>query len=237
MNIKNTILNRISLILYRLYLSLIGHFRSSKILHQYFFGYRPCYNSEIHGDYWDWTTLILKKALQRHLKPDNSFLDMGTGSVGVLAIFVNLHFRCKIIQAVDHISQIVDSAKRNADALHLNIEFYCSDLFSKTNGYFDMIVFNAPYLDLEKGRKRGILKDELSELRFSGGQGGGETIERFLLEAPKHMSSNGKLLLGVNHHHIPRNTLRDLISNSDFELCDCIESFFIPASAYLLRRR
>lgn len=221
-------------IYYQPYLRLIRQIRSSKILHQYLFGYRPYCKSEIYGAYWDWTTLILRKALRQHLRSDSLFLDMGTGSVGVLAIFASLRLGCRRVQAVDHIPEIVSSAKRNADSLHLNIEFYCSDLFSNVDGCFDMIAFNAPYLDFERGRDLGILEDRFSEMRFSGGRGGGETIARFLHNAPEHMSDGGTLLLGVSRYHMPRSAIQDLISSSGLELRECIESSFIPSSAYLL---
>jgi release factor glutamine methyltransferase len=228
---------KIHLIIYKLYLLFIGKVRSSNILHLFLFNYRPRIENELHVGYWDWTTLILKKALRKHLKSTDSFLDMGTGYVGVLAIFANICLNCKKILAIDQLSKIISSAKKNSDRLKLNIEFCCSDLFSQVNGRFDMIAFNAPYLDIEKGRRSGIMKDELSELRFSGGVGGGETISRFLKEASKHLSDKGKILLGVNHYHIKQSTVQDLISCSGFELCECIESFYLPATAYLLRQK
>jgi len=222
---------------YKIYLFFIGKVRSSRLLHIFLFKYNPHIESELHVGYWDWTTLILKKALRKHLKSTDTFLDMGTGYVGVLAIFSSISLDCKRILAVDQLSQIISSAKKNSDSLKLNIEFRCSDLFSQVNGCFDMIAFNAPYLDVEKGRRSGILNDELSEIRFSGGVGGGETISRFLKETPKHLSEKGKILLGVSHYHIPQSTVKDLISCSGFELCECIESFYLPATAYLLRQK
>lgn len=126
------------------------------------------------------------------------------------------------------------SAKENAEALNLEIEFCCSDLFSSVSGRFDVIAFNAPYIDIEKGKVNGTLKDELSEKRFSGGVVGGETISRFIREAPEHISEGGKVLLGVNHYHIKRPTLLSLINKSDFDLQECIENPFIPATVYVL---
>jgi HemK-related putative methylase len=205
-------------------------------LHRWLFGYAPTVVGPIDGEYWDWTTLILRKALRHHLKPTDSFLDMGTGPVGVLAIYSGRRLGCEHVLAVDHLPLIVTSAKRNAERLGLNIEFLCSDLFTGVDGCFDVIAFNAPYLDIEKGRCAGILKDELAERRFGGGKGGGETIERFLHQAPQHISKGGVLLLGVNHYHIPRPTVRDLISQSGLELRGCLEGALMPACAYVLCR-
>lgn len=234
MNYKNDI-NRLSLS-YRLYLYFIGKIRSNRLLHAFLFKYKPL--REVYSDvgYWDWTTLILRNALQKHLNVDDYLLDMGTGYVGVLAIYSSLYLKCNRILAVDQLPQIITCAKRNAEHLKLEIAFSCSNLFDNLNDErFDCIVFNAPYIDIE-GQKRGLLKDELSELRFSGGVGGGETISRFLRKAPQHMTDKGKLLLGVSHYHISRTVMLKLISLSDLKLCQRIESQFIPATAYLLKK-
>jgi HemK-related putative methylase len=234
MNPKNTT-NRLSL-LYRLYLYIIGKVRSNRLIHVFLFKYKPLKNVYSHVGYWDWTTLILRNALRKHLNPDDYLLDMGTGYIGVLAIYSNIYLNCKKVLAVDQLPQIITSAKKNAEYLNIEMAFCCSNLFENLNERFDCIVFNAPYIDTE-GKKRGVLKDELSELRFSGGVGGGETIFRFLKEAPRYMTAKGKLLLGVSHHHISRTVILELISLSGFELCQRIENQFIPATAYILQKK
>jgi len=207
-----------------------------RFLHKWLFGYYPLSKNVVPGQYWDWTTLILRRTLRRYLKPDDAFLDMGTGPVGVLAIFAALKLGCKRISAIDKLEQIVMSARLNAESVGAIIDYQCSDLFDCVQGTYDVISFNAPYLDIEKGRQSRILIDELSELRFSGGIGGGEVIDRFLRDAPHFMSKKGILLLGVNHYHIPRKTVLAIIARSGWISCECIESLLIPASAYLLRR-
>lgn len=234
MNHRNAT-NRMSF-LYSLYLCIIGKIRSIRFIHAFLFKYEPLKLDYSHVGYWDWTTLILRNALRKHLNSDDYLLDMGTGYVGVLAIYSSICIKCKRILAVDQIPNIITLARKNAEFLNLEMAFCCSDLFENLNGRFDCIVFNAPYINTE-GQKRGVLKDELSKLRFSGGVGGGETISRFLKEAPHYMTDKGKLLLGVSHHHISRKVLQKLIILSDLELCKCIESRFIPASAYLLQKK
>jgi len=219
---------------YRTYSAFIRQLRSNGLFHLWLFGYRPYPGSRIHGGYWDWTTLVLRDALRKHLSPEARFLDMGTGPVAALAIFAALRIKCKQVQAIDHLPDIVSSARNNADYLNANIQFTCSDLFSGTEGLFDVIAFNAPYMDLETGRSLGILQDEQSEKRLSGGHGGGETIARFLHDAPDHLSDNGLILLGVNHFHITRSTVLDLIARSNLEIVDRIDNP-CKSVAYVLR--
>jgi len=206
------------------------------LLHHWLFGFRPYPGSQIHGSYWDWTTLVLRDALRKHLTPEARFLDMGTGPVAVLAIFAALRVKCRKVQAIDHLPEIVSSARNNADHLSVNIQFTCGDLFSDAEGLFDLIAFNTPYMDLETGRALGILQDERSEKRFSGGHGGGETIARFLRDAPDHLADSGLILLGVNHYHITRSTVLGLIVKSNLELVDRIENPCTKSTAYVLRR-
>jgi release factor glutamine methyltransferase len=223
--------------IYKIYYSVIRSIRLNKTLHYYLFGYRPCQESEIHGGYWDWTTLVMKKALAKHIKVDDLYLDIGTGTVGCLPIYADLHFKLKQIHAVDYIAEIVSSAKKCADNLNLSILFYCSDLFSNVHGDFDIISFNAPYIDIEREEYFAILKHRISNLRFSGGKGGGEVIARFLNDAENHITDNGKVLLGVCHYHIQRSVVQNLILSSNFELYKCVEHFCIPGSVYVLFKK
>jgi methylase of polypeptide subunit release factors len=220
---------------YRTYSALVWHVRSNGLLHLWLFGFRPCPGSLTHGAYWDWATLVLKGALRKHLNPEARFLDMGTGAVAALAIFAALRIGCRQIKAVDVLPDIVSSARKNAEQAGVNIQFGSSDLFSNIDGLFEVVAFNAPYMDPETGRALGILQDERSEKRFSGGHGGGETIARFLRDATAHLADGGLILLGVNHYHISRSTVLGLIGESNMELFDRIENRWTRAVAYILR--
>jgi methylase of polypeptide subunit release factors len=219
---------------YRVYHNLVLRLRRSKTVHCWLFGYRPCDASNEHG-YWDWTTLILRKAIQIYLRPEMSLLDVGTGPVAVLAVFAKLQKRCLRVTGVDYVPEIVSLAQSTAQHLSLDIEVRDSDLFSEVAGRFDMIVFNAPYLDSERGRQLGILRRGLDEKRFRGGQGGGNTIQRFLDGVPRHLARNGIAVVGVNHYHITRTLVMALIARSGLELRRRIEGVAIPAAAYVLR--
>jgi len=222
---------------YRVYVRLAGMVRTSPSIHRFLFGYRPAGDESIPGEYWDWTTLILRRALRRYLSPDDAFLDMGTGPVAVLAIYARLKLGCEQVRAVDHVEPLVAAAKKNMENLGLDIPVYCSDLFEEVDGAYDVIAFNAPYLDSEKGRRLGILNSDMASLRFDGGSGGGEVIERFLRDAPRYLSDKGRVLLGVNHFHIASATIRKLISDSDMTLAGWMKSPILRGCAYILRRK
>ena len=110
---------------------------------------------------------------------------MGTGS-GILSE-VALEFLDKDkILAVDINSDAVEFVKSKG------INVVCSDLFEKVDGKFDLITFNAPYLPLDER------EPEDSRVATTGGKQGDEISVRFLEQARKHLSENGKIFLLVS---------------------------------------
>ncbi|MCA9487548.1 MAG: DUF2431 domain-containing protein [Nanoarchaeota archaeon] len=81
----------------------------------------------------------------------------------------------------------------NKDAVKLCLKkgFNCavSNLFSKVEGKFDLIIFNPPYLPEDKR------EDEESKLATTSGEKGSELINKFLNQAEKYLSKKGKIFL------------------------------------------
>jgi release factor glutamine methyltransferase len=107
-----------------------------------------------------------------------SVLDMGTGS-GVLAEEALLF--ASAVAAVDISADAVKTAKARLEGARV----IQSNLFSKIKGGFDLILFNAPYLP----------DDEYGNRETDGGKHGHEVIERFLVDAKKHLNPKGVILL------------------------------------------
>lgn len=82
-----------------------------------------------------------------HVEPNESLLDMGTGS-GVLAIIAAK--QAKDVIAIDINTQAIQCAYMNASLQRVkNISFIVSDLFAavKKDKMFDLILFNPPYFE------------------------------------------------------------------------------------------
>ena len=127
---------------------------------------------------------ILKEHIPKMLQknPDLKFLEIGAGS--------GIHLQTALNSGVKS-ENIFSSDIDEKSVLHCSsLGFNCihSDLFENIpeDSFFDLIVFNPPYLpadDFDKGKDT------------TGGKKGNEIIIRFLEEAKKHISENGKIFL------------------------------------------
>ncbi|MGI6198842.1 MAG: methyltransferase, partial [Candidatus Cloacimonadaceae bacterium] len=219
--------------LYHSYAKYVTQLRSNPALVRHLFGFTP--PKPLWGQYWDWTTIALRDALRRYLKPDLSLLDMGCGPYAVLSRFAKEKLNCRAITGADHCQELVDYAQEtDPDS---GIAYLHSDLFENISGKFDLIIFNAPYVEAEKGTKLGLFPTALDRKRFSGGEAGADTIARFLQAAPKYLRLEGKLLLGVNHYHIGREVVQSEIFKSGFKTVAIHHNPITKACVYVLKEK
>jgi len=79
----------------------------------------------------------------------------------------------------------VGCTRDNASKNGLNIDVILSDLFLDIEGDFDIIAFNPPYLPDTIG---GDI-----ERSWAGGEDGVRVLERFLKDAPRHLTHGGRM--------------------------------------------
>jgi len=219
--------------LYSLYLKYVSHLRSNPAVFRWLYGFTP--PQGLWGQYWDWTTVTLRNCLRRYLKPEMTLLDMGCGPYAVLSRFAKEKLHCNAITGADHCHELIEYAKEtDPDS---GIEYVHSDLFENIGGKFDLIIFNAPYIESEKGTLRGLFPTELDRKRFCGGKDGAATVVRFLRDAPKYLELEGKLLLGVNHYHISREVTQSVIFKSGFKTVAMHDNPLTRSCVYVLKER
>lgn len=121
----------------------------------------------------------------------SNVLDMGTGC-GILGIIAAK--RASWVLATDINPYAAHCAKRNAvlNGTDAKMLFLQGDLFAPiaSSVKFDLIIFNAPYLPFESSGQVSWL-----EKAWTGGVDGRRVIERFLLEGPPHLKSDGEIML------------------------------------------
>ncbi len=134
------------------------------------------------------------EALIDAIKPLNphKILDVGTGS-GCIAITLALELPDAEVEAVDISENALQVARKNAESLEANVNFYRSDLLQNTTKY-DLIVANLPYVD----REWDWLSPELEfepETALYADDGGLELIKLLIEQAKNHLNAGGHLVL------------------------------------------
>jgi release factor glutamine methyltransferase len=118
-------------------------------------------------------------------------LDVGTGT-GVLGIVAA--GKASEVLAVDVNPYAVQCAKWNAslNKVRDRMAFARADLFSalKEVAQFDVILFNAPYLPSAPSEM-----DTWMGRAWAGGVSGRQVIDRFIVEAPQHLTRKGRVLM------------------------------------------
>ena len=112
---------------------------------------------------------------------DKSVLDLGSGS-GILAIAAE-KAGAKSVLASDINEESIKHIK------NLNIKAIKSNLFASIKGKFDLIIFNPPYLPLDKREPFD------SQLATTGGKKGDEIILLLLKQSKYHLNKDGIILL------------------------------------------
>jgi release factor glutamine methyltransferase len=126
---------------------------------------------------------LLESQVRKFAK-NKTVLDMGSGS-GIQAKAA-ISSSAKLVLAADINPLAITHLKS------LKIPTIKSDLFSNIKEFFDLIIFNPPYLPEDPREPKD------SQLATTGGKLGDEIILKFLKQAPKHLNKEGKILLLVS---------------------------------------
>ncbi len=206
--------------------------RSSPWLAQRLFHVRVV--SAKHQHIWDGTTWVLRKSLRRYVKDGYRVLELGTGHIGVLAIYCSSTRKIQMV-AVDINDSFLDNAKLVARASATeNIEFRRSDWFANVDGKFDIIFSNVPYIPTDVGMRIKSLT-EYREV-WDGGQDGGDEVRRILKDVPNFLAAGGLLLLGIAPMYLPRSAVLAMIDQAPgLELENVVTSGLSPCEVYVIK--
>lgn len=132
-------------------------------------------------------------------------IDVGTGC-GILGIIAAR--RARHVLLVDINPHAIRCAQQNAKLNKIadRVAFVQGDLLGSidTKARFDLILFNSPYLPSDMNDASWLARS------WAGGIAGRDLIDRFINDAPKHLSTTGQILL-----------LQSSLSNVDETLHKC----------------
>lgn len=126
-------------------------------------------------------------------------LDLCTGTG---CIIISLKKLCNVSYAAgsDLLSEAVETAKRNAESLHAEVNFYCGDLFAAIpeGERFDIIVSNPPYIPSE------VITTLMPEVRehepvtaLDGDTDGLKFYRSIIAQAGLYLEENGRIFFEI----------------------------------------
>lgn len=131
-------------------------------------------------------TYLLIKAARSEVKPADRVLEIGTGSGAVAKSVSEVTPDVLAVEINPHAAKYAHEVN--------GIEVIRGDLFDPICGEFDLVLFNAPYLPTDPEERI----DDWLEYALDGGPTGREVVERFIHEAPPHLSTVGRILLLIS---------------------------------------
>jgi release factor glutamine methyltransferase len=133
-------------------------------------------------------------------KAPNRILDLCTGS-GCIACSLSLLYRNAEVVGSDVSQKSLNTAIKNAENLNVaeRIKFIKSNLFSKLEGKFDLIISNPPYIPTADISK--LQKEVLQEPRkaLDGGKDGILYIKKIINSAPEFLNSEGMIAMEIGY--------------------------------------
>lgn len=163
-----------------------------------------------------------------HVKEGEKVLDMGTGC-GIQGIIASK--MGGVVTSADLNREALKCTRRNAELNGVDITFVKSDLFEDTEGEFDLIMFNPPYLPAEP-----LDYDDELKMSWEGGDTGREITDRFIEGVEGHLSEEGRVLLIQSSISMPENTSPFTRCGLTGDVIDEKPLFFEKLYLYMARR-
>lgn len=156
-------------------------------------------------------------------------LDVGTGS-GVIPLVLKKHFPEAAITSIDFSEKALETAKRNADYLQLDVKFIHADyLNTQLTEEYDVIISNPPYIGIEEETEieYSVKGFEPKMALFSPTSDALIFYKKIAEDSREHLKKNGLLFLEINQklgsetlelyqHFTNAQLLKDLSENDRF---------------------
>lgn len=152
------------------------------------------------------TEELVELILTENAKPNQSVLDIGTGS-GAIALALAKNRPDWLVTASDISPDALNLASENASLQDLKISFKKSDCFAEIAENYDIIVSNPPYISRADVSEVGlnVLHSE-PHLALFAEEDGLAIYRKIAQEAKNHLREGGKIYLEIGYkqgHSVP----------------------------------
>ena len=152
------------------------------------------------------TEELVELILTENAKPNQSVLDIGTGS-GAIALALAKNRPDWLVTASDISPDALNLASENASLQDLKISFKKSDCFAEIAENYDIIVSNPPYISRADEAEVGlnVLHSE-PHLALFAEEDGLAVYRKIAQEAKNHLREGGKIYLEIGYkqgHSVP----------------------------------
>ena len=184
--------------------------RASRTITRWLFGVDPLPGTR--AAQWDMALLALRGALLQEIQGPLRVLEVGTGDLGLLSLFLARHRPEATITAVDINPTFAANARRNAAHNRAAVDVRVSDLFGDVPGPFDLVVTIPPYVPTDWGRKHARWSPAPDpDCVWDGGPDGLDLVRRFLAGVHGVLAPGGRVLLTTSDfYHSPAEVERVL---------------------------
>ena len=141
-----------------------------------------------------------------------SVVDLGTGS-GAIALAIKKNAPHAQVEAVDASADALAVASDNAARLALDVAFRQSSWLAGSQGRYDLIVSNPPYVAEDDPHLPALAHEPLAAL--AAGPDGLDDIREIVAQAPAHLVPGGWLLL--EHGWDQADAVRALLAAAGFQ--------------------
>ncbi|HOH98477.1 MAG TPA: peptide chain release factor N(5)-glutamine methyltransferase [Candidatus Cloacimonadota bacterium] len=156
-------------------------------------------------------TEVLVESLSRHLKGQETILEIGTGS-GIIAISLGKLHPDLILHATDISPAALEIARQNAKRLDTKVLFFETDLYPDTSDRYDVIISNPPYISTQEfSELEPRVKDHEPRQALWGGDDGLEYYRRILEGLDRYLNPGG--LIALEHGYDQQQALTELAGN------------------------
>lgn len=128
-----------------------------------------------------------------------NILEIGTGS-GAIVIALAKKLNCNIVDAIDISKDALHTAKHNAKANNVHVNFFKSNIFSKVTSKYDLIISNPPYISQTNYEE---LPTEIKNFEpisaLLASNNGLFFYNKILQNAKEHLTESGKIYFEIGY--------------------------------------